>query len=138
MKIQINITKEVLERSSMCGRNGEQINSNCAIALAVREIMPQAHVTGWFIVPTDELYNEFDKKYTTSMRCVQGDERVINLPETAMNFISKFDCKSPEFRVQMDEISFEIDVPNEVIDMIGLSEVYRVLSESKTLELVKI
>ena len=54
----------------------------------------------------------------------------------AAKFVAQFDGSTPEERVLLPEFSFEIDVPSEVIEKIGIGEVYRVLSESKTLELV--
>ena len=38
----------------------------------------------------------------------------------------------------MNTIQFEIDVPDDLINQIGINEVYKILSESKTLEHVNI
>lgn len=131
MKILIKVTKEILERSKMCGVSGyRNVVRDCAVAEASREIFPTAGVcvdsnddTGYVIAP---------------FLCAGIDKDIISiqLPKSASRFIREFDCATPERRAAMEPVSFEIDVPSEVIDKIGISEVYRILSESKTLELV--
>lgn len=95
--------------------------TNCAIALAVRDIFPKAEVFASEIIPFG-----------------MGPE--ICLPDIASDFIKEFDNfkNDPKARLLMPEISFEIDVPMKVIEKIGIREAYKVLSESRTLELVKI
>ena len=61
----------------------------------------------------------------------------MELPGAARIFIMAFDTSCPEERVRIEPISFTIDVPYSLIDKIGIGEVYRILSESKTLELVQ-
>ena len=39
-----------------------------------------------------------------------GRNKIIKLPQTALDFIKKFDALKPEQRVQMDEFEFEIEV----------------------------
>lgn len=112
MKIQINVTKEVIKKAIYCADNTEQ---NCAIALAVREIFPNACVSAKC------LYFHIDE-----------DEHV-SLPPHAQVFISLFDFLSPTARASMFDISFEINVPDEVIQQIGIGQVYKILSESRTL-----
>lgn len=122
MKITIKITKEIIYRSRFCSVNSatEMAAENCAIARATREIFPNGYVL------SDEIC--FNDLPTTR----------IPLPESARIFISRFDAKGPKSRLKMQPFSFEIDVPAEVIEKVGISEVYRVLSESKTLELASI
>jgi hypothetical protein len=64
------------------------------------------------------------------------DFGVIDLPDTATEFIFQFDSRRPADRLTMPEISFEVDVPSEMIEAIGIGQAYKILSESKTLELV--
>lgn len=113
MKILIKVTKDVLRQSMHCSL--DQATSNCAISVAVRHLLPDAKVLPNFI--------------TTPDACML-------LPREAQLFIYAFDNATPEQRLALPEISFEIDLPNEVIEMIGIGEVYKVLSESITLELV--
>lgn len=108
----------------MCGVRMEPggITQNCAVALAVREIFPNADVTSFNIWLNDELFTN------------------IRLPENVKRFVSLFDYyrTNPSARLDMESIDFEIEVPQAVIDRIGIGEVYKILSESKTLELVQI
>lgn len=121
MKILIKVTKEILERSSMCGFDSSVYRvESCAVALAIREIFPRAAVG---------INNE-----GIPVICGVGDES-IELPRARL-FINLFDRSTPLERLTMSPQSFEIDVPSEVIEKIGIGEVYRILSESKTLELV--
>lgn len=124
MKILIKITKEVLEKTKMCGIEGTNINQSCAIAYAVRELFPLARVG------TREI--AFDGRPPCDSLVTS------TLSSSARWFISNFDNTTPELRPSLSEFSFEIEVPASVIDKIGIGEAYRVLSESKTLELVSI
>lgn len=128
MKVLIKVTKEVLEKSKMCGlERGENYlppPTNCAIAVAVRELFPQSSVgRDAIIIPTKDFL------ISKSIR--------ILLPSKAQAFIVHFDTRlNPEERVAMSPISFEVDVPDAVIERIGINQAYKVLSESKTLEMV--
>lgn len=121
MKTLVKITKEILKKSMMCGtfESTEDVVQNCAIALAVREIIPKAKVFSTMIDPGLEF-------------------RSISLPIEAQKFIEAFDnlASEPKVRLELPELSFEIDIPNELIQKIGINQVYKILSESKSLELV--
>ena len=123
MKILIKITKEILESSKMCEDNRGQ---NCAIGKAVADLFG---VISW--VTTNRI--EFYEKINTLSFITATP-----LPDVAKQFIHDFDKKTPEERVKMTPISFEVEVPEKIIDMIGISHAYKVLSESKSLELVNI
>lgn len=122
MKIQIKITREVLEKTKMCGIKsncGENSSAyNCAIAYAVREIMPLGFVSETMIYPF---------KYGLD---------AISLPHSARIFIAFFDRLYPEERVLMPGIAFEIEIPDFIIDQIGIEESHAIISKSETLELV--
>jgi hypothetical protein len=139
MRITIKVTKDVLRKTAMCSGGVKHIRENCAISYAVREIFPAAQTFVYAIVLSDHDVNIYED-YLLPQRAIDvlGD-RCIPLPEIASAFIRAFDflADDPEARMNMAEISFEIDVPPAVIERIGISEVYRVLSESKTLELTK-
>ena len=70
---------------------------------------------------------------------------IIPLPRIAYEKMQRFDIadfhKDDEeiikFRQNMESFSFEIDIPPGLISCIGISEVYKILSESKSLEPVK-
>lgn len=132
MKIKIKVTKEILKESMFCSYNsGDEYNNrdgyetNCAIAKAIIQLLPGAFVDGDNIL--------FYSSYVTYQR--KQPLVKIELPWSAKIFIEDFDIKTPEKRAEMDPIGFEIDVPEYLIDRIGLSEVHRILKESKTLEL---
>jgi len=138
MKIRIHVTEEVLKKTKFCGSvqstmNGESITKSCAIAYAIRQLFPTAEVNYgriYFIAPTNRNLTSDD--YNDGRRCSI-------LPFDARSFITTFDALShqPNERLNLDPFSFDIDVPSEVIDQIGIGEAYRILSESKTLELVQ-
>ena len=72
MKITINITKEVLEATKMCGRDNKSVVQNCAIAYAVRKLFPNVevnHLNIWNLSPY----------------------WAISLPKSAKKFIHEFD-----------------------------------------------
>lgn len=117
MIILIKVTKDVLFKSKDCYNNA---GINCAIAFAVRQIFPEAYVT------EEVLYFWEYQRHNA------------NLPDEAIRFIALFDSlkRYPGIRVDLPEMQFEIDVPSEVIDKIGIGQVYKILSESRTLELV--
>lgn len=119
MKIRIHVTKEILERSKMCDSDP---GTNCAIALAVRDIFPGARVA------YDTIYPFFSDEGSI------GDGLL--LPGKASKFITDFDHKDAWERMRMTPVYFEIDVPDSIIDRIGIEEVNRILSESTTLERV--
>lgn len=122
-RIRIHVTKEILRKSMMCGTISSSKNSSsCAIALAVRDIFPKADIQHY--------YMEFDNSDPEGL--------VTDLPREAQDFINEFDClfRTPHERLNLPELSFDIDVPNEVIERIGLDEVHRILKESETLSLV--
>ena len=71
MKLKIKVTKDVLKRSINCNSLQAGVSKNCAIAVAIRDIFPNASV-GVF-----DMY-------------ILGVGNV-DLPENAREFISKFD-----------------------------------------------
>ncbi len=130
MKIKIKVTKDILERSKMCGKTPEtrnKVHTSCAIALAIRDIFPQASVST-NIKPF--FYNE-------DLSCdFRNRDSVIRLPEEAVEFIDDFDESTPEQRVQMNPIEFEVEIPDCVVDQISIEEITRIVESSPTLELV--
>ena len=123
MKLKIKVTKEVLKKAMYCGTDdkpGGTPSENCAIALAVRDLFPKARV-----FTTDLSLTEFLNNY------------IPHSPST-MYYILKFDSLSetPEKRLELPEYEFEIEVPEDVINSIGLEQVYSILKDHKTLEIV--
>lgn len=137
MKILIKVTKDVLKESMYCisglcntenlFKQKEGIGFNCAIGIAVNKLFENAWVSRNKII----VYENFTEMNT-------GKDISIPLPMEAQNFIIRFDRlrEYPAQRLNMEEFTFEIEVPQSVIDKIGIDEVHKILSESKTLELV--
>jgi hypothetical protein len=125
MQLKIKVTKEILEKAKYCGIEKGSVGTNCAIALAVREIFPDAFVAKWEILPffNDELSPQEMELYA------------IKLPQKATEFISKFDNGSYWSRVKMEPIEFTVTVPKIVIDKINTEELKPIIEQSKTLEL---
>lgn len=125
MKLIIMVTKEILKRSAMCGLcPGSEpglIGHNCAIALAVRDIFPGAYVQPQCILPFG------GNPYLGAPK--------ISLPSEAISFISRFDGYTYEGRLRMHEISFEIEVPDSVIERIDISELTPLLENHPNLKL---
>jgi len=118
VKLRINVTKEVLFNARHCTtkRTGE----NCAIALAVRDIFPNAWVSGSDINPTGIAYYP-DR---------------IQLPKSVQTFIEDFDRATSATRIGMSEISFEIEIPDAVLETINIDELKPLLVNHPTLQLV--
>lgn len=127
--LTIKVTKNILKKSAMCGKeNYVNVPSKCAIALAVRDIFPHALVGGTVIIP-------FAEGYTSPKFAERNGKLTISLPMKAQIFISKFDDKTPEERINSEEFSFDIDIPDEVINQINIDEVLHLLKNHETLEL---
>lgn len=124
MKLKINITRDVLERSHMCGYAPGKLtrSENCAIAIAIRDLLPEAMVDVEAIWINRERANSFSIE--------------IELPWNATDFILSFDNLSPGQRLLMKPFSFTIDIPEEVIEEIGIQEVEAILSDHPYLESV--
>ncbi len=132
MKIQINITKEILEQTKICeSRDG--IVFNCAISVAVRSIFPHAWVDNHEIIPFAEkmTMGEFSNASYNKPK-----DNYIQLPNEAKKFVNKFDYSKPEQREALPPFSFEIEVNDNIIDRIGIKEAEEIIANSLTLELV--
>jgi hypothetical protein len=128
MKMLIHVTKEVLHRSMMCKFEDTDTVSNCALAVAVRDIFPDAQVSFHYKRPAIYLCDEL----TNYQQCI------IYLPDSATDFMVKFDeCTHPSQRLMIPEQSFEIEIPQHIINRIGIKEIEEIINASPTLELVK-
>ncbi|MDW0189351.1 MAG: hypothetical protein QOA70_06840 [Nitrososphaeraceae archaeon] len=128
MKILVKVTRDVLERSKMCGIDKDEwimIPYNCAVSLAIIELFPSAC--------TETLYCYLLGENDSSTNNENSMDAVV-LPSYVSDFIVEFDGLTPDERVLMSPFSFEIEVPEYVIQKIGIGQIYKVLSESSTLE----
>ena len=122
--IRVNVTKKVIEESRFCGeQNWGNYASNCAIAKALWDIIPNVSV-----LETEVMF--FDKN--------KGCIGISDLPHSAMYFIGKFDRSTPDEILSLEPISFELEIPDTVIDNISIEEITKrlELQVEKTVELV--
>lgn len=114
MKIEIKVTKDIIKKAMFCGiGNGEMVSESCAIALAVRDIFPEAQVSN---------------KITT-WTCKNG---IIFIPQSAKDFIGVFDNSTPEERLLIPPFNFEVELSNEIVSSINIDDIHK----SETLEVV--
>jgi hypothetical protein len=121
-KLKIKVTKEILEKSKWCGTKKAvdmTRSTNCAIALAVRDIFPNATVGP-----------------TSFYACNGAPFDLVDLPRTASEFINDFDDAKPEDRPSLAEIEFEVEIPDSVIGRINIEELRPLLQNHPTLQLV--
>ena len=114
LQFKIKITRDIIEQCKNCGAGNDQfeIGRNCAIALALKDILPDVYVMNDFIFP----FGMDDKK--------RKDVKIL-LPVIAQQFIKLFDgfYLMPNLRLLLPEFEFAIDVPDEVIDEINIDEI---------------
>lgn len=130
-RITVNITKEVLEASANCTKT-MFIGQNCAIGKAIHDLIPNSSVGRMDVVwhPKNiDIIKLLSKSNWT------GNENIIHipLPVEASIFIIRFDNLMPAERVQMTPFSFDIELPDEIINEINIDEVKRILEHHPTL-----
>lgn len=127
MRLKIKVTKEILRKSCYCpslfeidqsdDKAMDHLMNNCAIAHAVKDLFPQAVV------------------YVYSMQLMPKTDG-IRSPSNMSAYITQFDKLSPKERLLMPEEEFEVDVPDQVINKIGISQATEIISRSLTLEIL--
>lgn len=135
--ITVHVTKDVLEQTKYCKtqlvthRDG-LTGQNCAIGYCIHNLFPNSWVGEEKITLYKEPLFFSDGGWLGNVPWLH-----IPLPEEATRFIRLFDKKMSEDRVKMGGLSFEIEIPDEALSTIDISEVHRILKESKTLSLVR-
>jgi hypothetical protein len=121
VKLKIKVTKAVLNESKNCGilNGGKPMATNCAIAVAVRDIFPNAIVT------------------KSSIGLFGFDREIIENDQKTMDFITKFDSSFPEQRPSLPEFEFEMSIPDSVIEEIDIEELKPLLENHPTLHLIE-
>ena len=129
IKLEISITQDILNRSANCVSN---VGQNCAIGLAIFDIFgDKSWVESEQILISNTNYKEGN---------VYRNKNVIAripLSNEAQEFIDEFDESLPHQRKLMEPFTFEIDIPENVIEMINIDEIYKVLETSTCLKLVE-
>jgi hypothetical protein len=111
-KLKINVTKENILNGTKCS------GSHCAIAIAIKDIFPNAWVC---------------QKYMRTD--VANYKEIIYLSEEVVSFINRFDRATTEDRELINPISFEINIPDSVIEKINIDEIRESLINHPNLEL---
>lgn len=108
----IAVTKDIIKKCKNCGIELNIAERNCAVALALRDIFPNAYVTNYNIYP-------FGIDFKKDM------EIKIPLPVVAQQFIKLFDGFShiPHLRLLLPEFEFSVEIPDDVIEQIDIEEV---------------
>ncbi len=102
VQFTIRITKDIIEHSKNCGvgnSNGE-IERNCAVAFALKDIFPNVLVTNYDIFPF-------------GIDAGEAENIKITMPGIAQQFIKLFDGFSlmPNLRLLLPEFEFTINIP---------------------------
>jgi len=127
MKLKIKVTKDILEKSKMCGvENSMEIPTNCAISLAIRDIFPLAYVQSYYMY--------FDINDVGN--AIGMHENSVSLPIWVTDYIQMFDMTLPDDRPKLPEFEFEISVPDSIIERININEIKTLLQNHPTLELI--
>ena len=130
MKFLINITKEIIDKSLMCGTSEDIIPSqNCAFAIAFGNLIPNVNIG------ISKTFFCKDNKYNC------GDT-IINIDNTIeqMQFIKNFDRmkNNPQERYSLVGQTFQVEIPSEVIDYYysDIAEAAQKIINSEILQLI--
>lgn len=140
--VRIHVTKDILKKSMNCATGAllkeDVIVTNCALAIAVRDILPDAAIFSDTITPFPKwtslkLGNENEEAVIWD---AEGDDFPITKEMTS--FITMFDNYSPKMRLRISEQSFNLLIPNWVIEQLTREHVdfAQTVIDSPTLELV--
>lgn len=129
MKLKIFITKNILEQSKNCNSQN-MIGQNCAIGLAIYALFG---ARSWVSLNSISIYDKSIYCKDDFIYCFPVAN--IKLPGIASNFIENFDGKTPEQKVKMNPISFDIEIPEKVVDLLGLTYIHQVIELQPQLEL---
>ena len=130
MKLKIFITKNILEQSKNCSKSDLMVGQNCAIGLAIYALFGnKSWVSGNSITI-------FERSVITNLDFMQNSTvSQINLPPNAIDFIGQFDKLTSEQKIKMEPISFDIEIPEKIVDMLGLTYIHQVIELQPQLEL---
>lgn len=125
LQFKIKITRAIIEQCIHCGCANDQfsIGRNCAIAIALQDILPDAYVTNHYIFPFG-IWDELKKDIK------------IPLPVVAQQFIKLFDgfYLIPHLRLLLPEFEFMIDIPQEVVDEINIDEIQELIKNKNVIQ----
>lgn len=126
MKFKMTITKSIIAATRMCSKeNPFHLFENCAFARAYNELIPNVSVE------SSHIYFHAKDTYSDLDCPVQWT------PEQ-MEFINRFDNATPEQRLEFPEQTFEVEIPDSVIEYWYQShaDAAAKIANSKILELI--
>jgi hypothetical protein len=136
-KFKINVTKEIYESAKNCKSilpisKGNGIGSNCAIAKAVAVLFPDV----WVETQKIDFVSDWHE-YIEGPSAYVGKYGSVELPIEVQDMIILFDNTSVEDRPNLPEFSFEIEVPDTLLEkVVDISSIEEILKDCKSLELV--
>lgn len=120
VKLKISVTEEILNGAGTCRYDP----GNCAIAKAVQTIFPNAYVFPQGGIAISEEY--------ANRICRRDFSCGIPIPQEASDFICDFDEGK-----EVEPFSFDIELPDWVIDQMNIDEIRPLLVNHPTLELIE-
>lgn len=95
------------------------MGKKCAVAIALQDIFPEAHVTSYYIFPF-------------GLETQSSKDLKISLPLVAQQFVKLFDGFHlvPNLRLLLPEFEFTIEVPDAVINAINIDEIREVIENT--------
>lgn len=111
VSFKIQVTKEIISQCKDVGalNNADIIGNKCPIAVAIKHIFPDVHVSNFYLFPFG-----------------MHTEQKILLSPVAQNFIKLFDSLSmiPRTRSIIPAFEFKIDIPDSVLEQIDIRELF--------------
>ncbi|HLK30890.1 MAG TPA: hypothetical protein VKT28_20100 [Puia sp.] len=111
VNFKIQVTKEIIAQCKEVGvlGNADIIGNECPIAVAVKHIFPDVHVTNFYLFPFG-----------------MNTENKILLSPIAQNFVNLFDSLSmiPRTRLLIPAFEFEIEMPDSVLEQIKIEDLF--------------
>lgn len=140
MKLTIHITKDILKRSMFCSSKiGGSVGQNCAIGLAIFDLFGDR---SWvcadeIILSRHKIHQRKDGLVEINGTVFSKDQAeicVVPLCKEAQNFIMDFDFSSAGERLYMQPISFDVEIPDVVIDWIKVEDIDSIIANCPTLD----
>lgn len=140
MRIRIRITRELWTRCMMRGwRFRGNLYTEHPLELAIQEMVPEAMLMHRYINWDSTLF-ELKDLADKSIKQMLISQQIphTELPGALMAVLDTFDelITTPAKRLNLPPVQFEVEVPDSVIQKIGITQAYKVLSESKHLHYV--
>lgn len=94
--VTFKITKEIIQESVNRMTMGAVASTNCAVAVAIREVYPHTSVGSTIVSITGDY---------------MFDDVRIPLPTSVINYIDNFDRTAMKERINLPELEFTLEVP---------------------------